>query len=256
MIVRALRALLLAGLGWLAWIAWQPPTPAPNSTPETPAPVAAPAQPRETAGAAPRMNAGEPAANRETGQAEQKLWRVVTRRIVWPEAAKTLEQRLRDAGLSPIVIRRREEVTMHAFDDATIYHDRKQAKAALRDWRKRHMDATLIKAAVEPGKEAWIVGLGRFYLTEYAEQMQARLRRIGKPYRYERRNVRLPVWRFAFAPMPRDQAEALWRRLQDMGIAAPALMPEEEFRRFQSDNAPADAAGDQPPINSAKRSNR
>ncbi len=243
MIGRIGRALLLAALAWLAWIAWQPPAPPPSAPLPAPAAIA-PTQP-EPAGAASAQESAAPASAHE-----EKTWRVVTRRIVWPDAAKTLERRLRDAGLSPIVLRRQEDVTMHAFDDATIYRDHAKAKAALREWRKRHMDATLIKVSVEPGKEAWLVGLGRFYLTAYAEQMQARLRRIGKPYRYERRNVRIPVWRFAFAPMPRKQAEALWQRLQDMGVAAPVLMPEDEFRKAWG------AAAQAAPIKAAKRSNR
>ncbi|RMD61776.1 MAG: hypothetical protein D6824_07645, partial [Planctomycetota bacterium] len=174
-------ALVVVLLG-LAWLAWQPPAPAP-----APPPLIRnlPHASQAIAPAGIRPDAAI--------QVPEEAWRVVTRRLVWKKAVDTLRARLTEAGLDPIPIRRREEVTLHAFDDATLFSTREAAERAARDWRRHHIEASVIQAQVEVGKPVWLVGLGRFYLTEYAEQMQHRLRTIGKPYRYERREVRIPT---------------------------------------------------------------
>lgn len=208
------RAFLLLLLGGLAWIAWQPPqlpVPSGKVVGSLPAPPAA------------DSGSGPPAI---TSQAQ---WRVITRRIVWKQAVRTLRQRLRENGLTPIILHRREPVALHAFDDGRIFPDYQSAVKAKEQWKKRGIEADVVKTSVEVGKNIYLVSLGRFYLTEYAEQMQNRLRRIGKPYRYERRNVEIPAWRFTFPPMSKPEAERLWKRLQDLGVATPSLMPEEEF---------------------------
>ncbi len=229
--LRAGRAAGMAILLGLAWFVWQPPAPAPG-----PVPVVA-SLPEPPAGDMAGMSRPKEAAPENTAQAfapppaRPHLWRVVTRRIVWKAAVRTLEQRLRDAGLQPIKIRRKEPVIMHAFDDASLFATASAAEAARREWQKQHIEATVIKANIEVGKDIYMVGLGRFYLTEYAEQIQNRLKQIGKPYRYERRTVTIPVYRFTFPPRDKRAAESLWQKLQNLGVATPVLMPEKEFRK-------------------------
>jgi len=223
---RAGQAALLLGLLLLAWFIWQPPAPAPGPEPV----IAMLPEPPPQKPEAPRRQA-EPAKPVAASPKKQHLWRVVTRRIVWSAAVKTLEKRLKEAGLEPIRLKRREPVIMHAFDDATLFATREAAEKARREWLKKNIEATVIKANIEVGKDIYMVGLGRFYLTEYAEQVQNRLKAIGKPYRYERRTVTIPVYRFSFAPLPKREAEKLWQQLQDMGVATPVLMPEAEFQK-------------------------
>ena len=199
---------------WLAWVAWQPP---------------------ETVSDLYAVKGNLPTAPDDTSAgsaAPRDLWRVVTRRIVWPEAAKTLKQRFADADLKAIEIKTREPVIMHAFDDGRIFKDLKSATRAKDEWRKQQVDADVIKVSIEVGKEVYMVGLGRFYLAEYAEQMQNQLRRIGKPYRYEQRTVELPVWRFTFPATGKATAEKMWAKLQDLGVASPTIMPEEKFEEL------------------------
>lgn len=210
------KGLLIIVLLGLAWIAWQPPQTTRNLHAVK---ASLPAAPSDTSGKAAATNSRE-------------RWRVVTRRIVWSEAVKTLQQRFADAGLQPIKIKTREPVTMHAFDDGRIFKDFKSAAKVKQEWLKHQVDADVIRVSIEVGKDVYMVGLGRFYLTEYAEQMQNRLRQIGKPYRYEQRNVELPVWRFTFPPTDKATAQRLWAKLQDLGVASPTLMPDEKFEEL------------------------
>jgi hypothetical protein len=62
--------------------------------------------------------------------------------------------------------------------------------------------------------------------------MQERLKRIGKPYRYERRTVIIPAYRFVFNPMEKDKATKSWQKLQNLGIAEPVMMRESEFQKL------------------------
>jgi hypothetical protein len=204
----------LAILTGLAWISWTPPTP--------------PADQSAVHGTL---------LNTPGTQGSAMLWRVVTRRLVWGQAAKAMRERLQQAGFDPILLQRKEPVEMHAFDDATLYQDYATAAKAAAEWHKLGFDANVIKAPT-----AYLVGLGRFFIASYAEQMQERLQRAGTPYRYQRRLVDIPTFRFTFAPATHAEANALWQKLQNLGIADPTLMPESRFQLMFGDNPPAQAA--------------
>jgi len=120
---------------------------------------------------------------------------------------------------------------MHAFDDQFLFSSRKNAAKAQKDWLKRKIKATVIKI----NGKLYTVDLGHFFYIEYAEDMQKRLKKAGKPYRYQRRNVTIPAWRFTFAPTGRQQAGKLWKQLQSSGISMPVLMPEERFQETYGD---------------------
>lgn len=151
-------------------------------------------------------------------------WRVVTRKLVWKQAANAMQDRLKRAGLKPIAIVRREPVEMHAFDDARTYKTRGQARKAVRKWQKLKVEANIIRRDAGFG-----IGLGRFYLPAYAERMRQRLEKAGKAFTYEKRKVEIPIYRFTFAAVPRDKAQALWQKVQDLGVADPVLMNERQF---------------------------
>ncbi|MDQ7012252.1 MAG: hypothetical protein Q9M29_10545, partial [Mariprofundaceae bacterium] len=142
-----LKIAVLMLLAWLAFQAWQPPQPAPGHH---------------------SVRASLP---RQEGQ-KQELWYVVTRRLVWKQAAKALEKRLRDEGFDPVPLTRKEPVSMHAFDDGRIFKTRQAAEKARKEWQKHGIEANIIKTSIELNKDIYIVGLGRFFLTSYAEQMQ------------------------------------------------------------------------------------
>ena len=206
-------ALGLAILTGLAWIAW---------TPSPPPPDQSSVQGTLTEAA----TAGRPSA-----------WRVVTRRLVWGQAAKSMQQRLQQAGFSPIMLERRENVPMHAFDDATIYPSAESASKAAAAWGKLGFQANVIKTP-----DGYLVGLGRFFIASYAEQMQVRLKQAGRPYRYQQRMVEIPTFRFTFAPADHDAAKQLWQRLQDLGIADPVLMPQSQFQQTYGSSGSGQAA--------------
>jgi len=225
------QVLTLIVLAGVAWFVWQPPAPAPNPAavyaPMPEAPLVTPViQPEGS----PDTEQADPDAVPEIAPPLPQ-WRVVTRRIVWKAAVNTLEERLNEAELAPIKIKRKEPVIMHAFDDASLFRTQAAAEAARKKWLKEHIEATVIKANIEVNKDIYMVGLGRFFLTEYAEQIQNRLKQIGKPYRYERRTVTIPVYRFSFPARDKREAEKLWQQLQDLGVATPVLMPEKEFQK-------------------------
>jgi len=229
------RVCALIALLAMAWFVWQTPAPAPepvtvHTSLPTP-PVAHPAKNHDTSKSTNHnSNSGKQLAGIMQAPTPE-LWRVVTRRIVWRAAVKALEQRLKDAKLKPIKLKRKEPVIMHAFDDASLFRTAEAAENARKKWLKKHIEATVIKANIEVGKDIYMVGLGRFFLTEYAEQIQTRLKQIGKPYRYERRTVTIPVYRFTFPAQPKVEAEKLWESLQDMGVATPVMMPEKAFKK-------------------------
>lgn len=200
-----LKIAVLMLLTWLAFQAWQPPQPAPGHH---------------------SVRASLPI---QEGQ-KQELWYVVTRRLVWKQAAKTLEKRLRDEGFDPVPLTRKEPVSMHAFDDGRIFKTRQAAEKARKEWQKHRIEANIIKTSIELNKDIYIVGLGRFFLTSYAEQMQERLRRLKKPYRYERREVTIPTYRFTFAPAEKKAARRLWEHIRNMGIADPVMMKATRFK--------------------------
>jgi hypothetical protein len=198
----------LAILTGLAWVSWTPPSPPPDQS-----------------------SVQGTLLNTPSTQGQTSLWRVVTRRLVWGQAAKAMQERLQQAGFSPILLQRKEPVEMHAFDDASLYPDYPSAAKAAAAWRRLGFDANVIKAPT-----AYIVGLGRFFITSYAEQMQERLQRSGRQYRYQRRMVDIPTFRFTFPPADHDKADQLWQQVQNLGIADPTLMPESRFQQMFGDN--------------------
>ena len=187
---------------WLAWQAWQPP-------------VAPPAQ-LSVKGSLPQKIGAGP-----------EMWRIVTKRMVWKEAIASLRDRLYREGFETQLIVKKEPIELHAFDDPGIFKTQAAAEKVKTVWRKRKIDAEVLKREI-----TYIVGLGRFFLTSYAEQMQERLKRIGKPYRYERRTVIIPAYRFVFNPMEKDKATKSWQKLQNLGIAEPVMMRESEFQKL------------------------
>jgi len=154
------------------------------------------------------------------------LWRVVTRRVVSKDAINSLTRRLKNMKLEPITIRHQEEVTMHAFDDAEHFPTRQQAWAASKIWRDHNIEVSIIHAQ----KDIYLIGLGRFYQSNYAEGMQKRLKEIGRAFRYQQRTVPIPTWRFTFPPMQKEAAERLWKKLNNSGVIMPVQIPETQFQ--------------------------
>lgn len=218
------RALLVTLLLTLAWLAWQRPAPAP-----TPSPVRAsiPAVPPDIA---------RPVVETETSavpEAADELWRVVTHRLITPDAAKTLGEQLTELQLAPLRIESRESITLHAFDNPERFGTLAEALQIKSDWLQGGIDAFVIEE--EEGR--FLVGLGRFYQIEHAEKMQDRLRATGRPYSYQKRTIPIPIVRFTFAPGNKAAAERLWQQLEAAGIMMPVLMPEERFQELYGNAA-------------------
>jgi len=165
----------------------------------------------------------------EPVNAKPTLWRVVTRRMVWKKAVEAMDKRLEETSLRVIPIGRKEEVELYAFDDVRAFTRRKDAARAKKVWEKRGFEASIIKP-----NEYFGVALGRLYLAAYAKQLQRRLRKSGMKYRYERRMVNIPTWRFTFPAASHAEAEKLWQRIQALGVAEPSLMPENQFQAMYS----------------------
>jgi hypothetical protein len=216
------RTVLLLLFAALAWLVWQQPATAP-----------VPATVRSSMPVLPLQPTHSPDEN--TAKAIElkpdKLWRVVTRRLVTPAAAKALNRRFQELNLEPIMFENREPIEMHAFDDPFLFSDYKKAIIEKNNWLKENIEANVIKV----DDDHYMVALGRFFQTEYAEGIQKRLKKIGKPYRYQRRNVPIPTWRFTFAASGKQQAEIIWKQLQTSGISMPVLMPENRFQETYAD---------------------
>jgi len=187
---------------WLAWTAWQPPQTPPTQT--------------TVKSALPK--------NSEAGP---EMWRIVTKRMVWKKAIASMRDRLYKEGFETQLIVKQEPIELHAFDDPGVFKTQAAAEKVKAVWRKKKIEAEVLKREI-----TYIVGLGRFFLTSFAEQMQERLKRIGRPYKYERRTVEIPAYRFVFNPMEKDKATKSWKRLQDLGIADPVMMRESEFQEL------------------------
>jgi len=192
--------ILLVLLTWLAWTSWQSP---------------------EVISGAQKIRAAIP----EPMETVPALWRVVTRRMVWKKAAEAMHARLEETGLRVVTIGRKEDVELHAFDDIRTFAKRKEAARTKKAWEKRGFEASIIKPDARFG-----VALGRLYLAAYAKQLQNRLRKNGLKYRYERRRVNIPTWRFTFPAASHAEAEKLWQQIQSLGVAEPSLMPEKQFQ--------------------------
>ncbi len=190
-----LLAMLFAGL---AWVAWYPPCP---TFPH----VLRIATPRE---------AGK----------ENTTWQVVTRRLISKAAIQDMERRLRMAGLHPVKIIRHEVIVLHAFDDKRTFATKRLAIRAKNEWLRHGLEADVIE------KDGYfVVALGRFTMAGHASQLQARLKKTGLPFTYERRRIGLPVCRFIFPPLPESEARQLWKKVADLGLAEPVLIPEHQF---------------------------
>jgi hypothetical protein len=205
-------SIVLAGL---AWLAWQSPLPAPQpATVQTSLPTFLP----------------------DTKQASalrpQQQWRVITHRVISKEGIAALQHRLVAMHLKPISIQSMEDVTMHAFDDAVLFKNSKQAHAIAAFWQQHDIETTVIKA----DKGVYLVGLGRLYQVRYAEDWQKKLDRVGRKYRYQQRIVPIPVRRFTFPPSNKQQAEQLWKKLNVTGVMMPVLMSETQFKKAYGDN--------------------
>ncbi|MDQ6996016.1 MAG: hypothetical protein Q9M82_00965 [Mariprofundus sp.] len=206
---------LSIALAGLAWLAWQSPLPAP--VPDT---VQKSLPPYST-------NAHKiDGTGQQKTQLPQVLWRVITHRVLSREGIAAMHKRLLAMQLKPVSIQSMEDVTMHAFDDATLFKTSKQAHTMARFWQQHGIETNVIRAA----KGVYLVGLGRLYQTKYAEDMQKKLDRVGRKYRYQQRIVPIPVRRFTFAPSDRKNAEILWKKLSLTGVMMPVLMAETEFQ--------------------------
>jgi len=206
-VVRIFLLLLFVLLAWLAWL--------------KPAPAPAPAAARIPMPAQPHSGAFQP-------EGVETVWRVITRRVISREAVNSLTKLLKSMGLEPITIRNQEDVTLHAFDDATLYKSSAEASTASAIWRNHGIETTVIKAE----ENTYLIGLGRFYQTHFAEGMQARLREIGREFRYQQRTVPIPSWRFTFPPMEKGEADKLWKQLNDSGEIMPIVMPDPRFQEL------------------------
>lgn len=212
--------MLLAGL---AWLAWQRPAPAPTPLPVRAAIPALPAAAADTR----TREAGRPES------ADRELWRVVTHRLVTPAAATTLQRQLQQMQLNPLVLTSRESVTLHVFDDPDRFDTAVEARQRKESWLQNRIDAFVI----EDEDGLYMVGLGRFYQVEHAEEVQDRLRSTGMSYSYRRRTIPIPIFRFTFAAGHKQQAERLWKQLQAAGIMMPVLMPEDRFQELYGNPA-------------------
>ena len=191
----------IAILAWLAWLAWFPPQ---STVKQADVQVWLPERP-------------------DLGAREAEKWRVFTRRMVWSKAVDTFRQRLKEKHIEALVLKRKEEVMLHVFDDPRVFNTFAEAAKAKKEWRIGSVD--ILKR--DDGK--FYLGLGRFYLTAYAEQREQRLNKTGKPYKYEQRRKVIPTYRFIFPPLPEKEAEILWKQIQEMGAVDPVMMTENEF---------------------------
>jgi hypothetical protein len=193
--------IIVAALAWLAWSVWFPP-----ATISQQADVKAwlPERP-------------------DLGVKEAEKWRVFTRRMVWKQAVDDFKKRLKEKGIEAIVLERKEEVMLHVFDDPRTFTAREEAAKAKKEWKIGSVD--ILKR--DDGK--FYLGLGRFYLTAYAEKREKALNKTGKAYNYAQHRKVIPTYRFIFPPLPEKEAEILWKNIQDMGAVDPVMMTENEF---------------------------
>jgi len=191
-------------------------------------------------------------ASQDAAQPTTELWRVVSQRITLPEAAHTLQKKLQKAGLQPQLFIRHEAIELHVFDDPNIYRSHAAAEAARARWQQQGIDADIYPMT----DHRFHIGLGRYYLDEYALVLQQQLQAGGHAFTYRRMQKTIPVYRLTFPPGKRRNAEQLWQTLHHTGLGNPVLMPETAFRELYSLYQPKQPASDQAPISSAKRSNR
>ncbi len=189
------------GLSWLAWQAWFPP---------------------ETISEQTDVRAWLPERPGMGGQ-EQENWRVLTRRMVWLKAVESFQDRLKEKGIEAILLKRKESVMLHVFDDPRLFTSLSKAKKAQKAWGISDVDTLKDKNG------NYILGLGRFYIPAYAEQRQERLDKTGKKYVYKKHTKVIPTYRFIFPALPEKEAEMLWKSIQEMGAVDPVMMTDNEF---------------------------
>ncbi|MDQ6975146.1 MAG: hypothetical protein Q9M22_01125 [Mariprofundaceae bacterium] len=197
-----LVSLLLIALSWATWMVWVSPQQAP-----TPAAVDVyiTAPPASTDG----------------------LWRVLTHRMVWKQGVHDLQRKLASIGLTPQLITRKERVKLYTFDDARTFISVASARGAQAAWQQHGiMDVDVVVK-----NSGYGLGLGRYYIMEFARNTEQRLRRSGLPYKRDKRVVRIPAMRFVFPPMSRPKADTLWQKLQALGVGKPIIIRDEEFKR-------------------------
>jgi len=158
----------------------------------------------------------------------QQLWRVITRRLITKTARLALKRRLTAMHLKAIQIQHMEDITMHAFDDAELFTSRKQANIAARFWQRHNISSNVIKVR----KNLYLLGLGRLYQPVYATETDQQLTKTGRAFRYQKRTVPVPTWRFTFAASNKNKAKKLWRKLNASGVIMPIIMSEDQFHLY------------------------
>jgi hypothetical protein len=154
---------------------------------------------------------------------EQDKWRVFTKRMVWDKAVETLETVFEENNMQPILLNRKEAVQLHVFDDPRSFVSNTEAQAALKEWDIEDVDI------LRKSDGKYMLGLGRFFLPAYAEQRQTALRKLNKPFVYNKQTKIIPTYRFIFPALPESEAEILWKNIQQMGAIDPVMMTENEF---------------------------
>ncbi len=171
------------------------------------------------------------------------LWRVVTRRMVWKHAVKSMRQHLQGLDYPMREVQKREPIELYAFDDTGIFVSKKAAYQRKTWWQKHGVDADVLETKQASGEVRYRVDLGRYYMRAYAQEAERTMQASGRAYRYQKRQVVIPTYRFAFPAMPKSEAEILWKRLQNLGIADPVMLRQEKFHELYDND-------------SAKRSNK
>ncbi len=188
-------------LSWLAWAAWFPPE---FTHEQSDVRVFIPERPN-------------------LGSLEHEKWRVFTKRMVWKKAVDELQAKFKEHNMDPIILERREAVQLHVFDDPRTFVSNAEAQAALKEWKIDSVDILRRK----DGK--YMLGLGRFFLPEYAKLRQEALQALKKPFKYSQETKIIPTYRFIFPALSEKEAEVLWKNIQDMGAINPVMMTENEF---------------------------
>ncbi len=196
--MRMLSYLLLAALlGWLVWTGWHPPASVSRNAIHFPLP-------------------------NDTEKAV--LWRVVTRRVISMPSLQGMIGQFSRAELYPAIFSRNEEVELHAFEDMRSFTTGKEAARARDEWIRLKLNADIIRR-----DGSFRIALGRFFMAAHASHVHAQLKKTGRPFRYEKRHVAIPVRRFTFRPLPLARAQQLWKKVKELGFADPVLMPERQF---------------------------
>jgi len=157
------------------------------------------------------------------GNLEHEKWRVFTKRMVWKKAVDDLQAKFKEHNMDPIILSRKEAVELHVFDDPRSFVSNADAQAAKKTWNIDNVD--ILRRS--DGK--YMLGLGRFYLPEYAQKRQASLQALKKPFKYSKETKFIPTYRFIFPALSESEAEVLWKNIQDIGAINPVMMRENEF---------------------------